>query len=113
MIEVRVEEDFDEDDEGQLSHSHGKSVHSRLQPAESVFEEDLENQFEESPMGKLYLIIISKQAMSEWPDQTWLLHVTWPNLAVKLIISALQREKKEENGHHLVKECYAYYKQNE
>lgn len=52
VIELRVEDDFDDDDGGQMSHGHAKSVHSRLQPAESVFEEDLENQFEESPMSK-------------------------------------------------------------
>lgn len=53
-----MEDDFDEDDGGQMSHSHTKSVHSRLQPAESVFEEDLESQFEESPISKHHLNII-------------------------------------------------------
>lgn len=52
VIELRVEDDFDDDDGGQMSHGHAKSVHSRLQPAESVFEEDMENQYEESSMSK-------------------------------------------------------------
>lgn len=54
-----MEDDFDEDDGGQMSHNHSKSVHSRLQPAESVFEEDLENQFEESSMSKNHIIILT------------------------------------------------------
>lgn len=54
-----MEDDFDDDDGGQISHSHGKSVHSRLQPAESIFEEDLENQFEESSISKLFVISLS------------------------------------------------------
>lgn len=50
IIELRVEDEFDEDDGGQMSHS--KSVHSRLQASDSVFEEDLEHQYEESPHSK-------------------------------------------------------------
>ena len=45
-----MEDEFDEDDTGQMGHT--KSIHSRLQPAESVFEEDLEHQYEESSLSK-------------------------------------------------------------
>ena len=54
-----MEDEFDEDVGGQMSHT--KSVHSRLQASDSVFEEDLEHQYEESPHSKLFLCLSSRR----------------------------------------------------